>query len=291
MLYLDETKNDEDMRTFIVPTDFSQNAQNASVYAVQLARQLDARILLMHVYEEPVAISEYELSTIHFDTMKEHIQKRLQERKEALYEEFGREVPIETVVFGSNLIEHIRDLYEKPDVHLAVIGLTGAGMANFFLGSNTLNIVNNVGRIVLTVPPYAVFRPTRKIVFACDLWNVATTVPASRIRRIVNLLDAELLVLNIQRPQQPSPEAAAEKETLERMLEGIPHSFHAISKRNVVEGIKDFAREQSADLIAIIPRKHDFLEKMLRTNHTKNMLFHSGIPILTLPPEAAPDPQ
>lgn len=271
-----------------MPTDFSLNAQSAAEYAIQLAKQLDAGILLMHVYEEPVAISEYELSTIHFDTMKEHIVKRLEERKVALQHEFGVGVPIETVAFGSNLIYHIKEMYEKPGSQLVVIGLTGAGMANFFLGSNTLSIVNNVGRIVLTVPPHATFRPIKKVVFACDLWNVATTVPASRIRRVINLLGAELLVLNIQRPQQPSPEAEAEKETLEGMLEGIPHSFHAISKRNIIAGIKDFAREHEADLIAIIPRKHDFLEKLLGANHTKAMLFRSTIPILTLPPEDQP---
>lgn len=273
------------MRTFIVPTDFSQNAQHASNYAVQLAKQLNARIILMHAYEPPVAISEYEISTIHFDTMKEHILKRLQERKEALRQEYGSDVPIETTAFGNDLIGNIKKLYENPEAKLTIIGLTGAGMANFFLGSNTLNIVNNVGRIVLTVPPYVKFRPIRKVVFACDMVNVATVVPANRIKRIMSLVKAELLVLNIQKPKHPSPETEAEKETLEQMLEGISFSFHSLKGRNVIAGIKDFAKNHQADLIAIIPRKHDFLENLLRANHTKAMLFRSGIPILTLPPE------
>lgn len=273
------------MRRFIVPTDFSLNAQSAAEYAIQLARQLKAGILLMHVYEEPVAISEYELSTIHFDTMKEHIVKRLEERKVALRHEFGTEVPIETVAFGSNLIYHIKEMYEQPGSELVVIGLTGAGMANFFLGSNTLSIVNNVGRIVLTVPPHATFRPVKRVVLACDLWNVSTTVPTSRIQRVMSLLGAELLVLNIRRTDQDAQDRSMEKEALDHVLEGIPHSFHTLSKRNVIAGIKDFAREQQADLIAIIPRKHDFIEKLLGTNHTKAMLFKSTIPILTLPPD------
>jgi nucleotide-binding universal stress UspA family protein len=273
------------MRTFIVPTDFSQNAQHASEYTVQLAKQLNARVILMHAYEAPVAISEYEISTIHFDTMKEHILKRLKERKQLLEEKFGKDVPIETIAFSNDLVGHIKKLYENADARLAVIGLTGAGMANFFLGSNTLNIVNNLGRMVLTVPPYANFRPIRKMIFACDMWNVAATVPVTRIKRLMDILHAELLVLNIQKPQQPSPEIEAEKETLEKMLEGIPFSFHSITRRNIIAGIKDFAKKQEADLVAIIPRKHDFIENLLRTNHTKAMLFRSGIPILTLPPE------
>lgn len=273
------------MRTFIVPTDFSQNAQHASNYAAQLAKQLNARVTLMHAYEEPVAISEYEISTLHFDTMKDHILKRLKERKDALQEEYGSDIPIETIAFSNDLIGNIKKLYEDPEAKLAVIGLTGAGMANFFLGSNTLNIVNNVGRMVLTVPPFVKFRPIRKVVFACDMVNVAQVVPANRIKRIMGLLNAELLVLNIQKPQQPAPEIGAEKETLEKMLEGIPFSFNSLKRRNIIAGIKDFAKDMQADLIAIIPRKYDFLENLLRTNHTKAMLFRSGVPILTLPPE------
>jgi nucleotide-binding universal stress UspA family protein len=217
--------------------------------------------------------------------MKEHILKRLDERREALHDAYGGDIPIETIAYSNDLIGNIKKLYEDPEAKLVVIGLTGAGMANFFLGSNTLNIVNNVGRIVLTVPPFAAFRPIRKVVFACDMWNVAATVPVARMKRIMALLDAELQVLNIQKPQQPSPEAEAEKETLEKLLDGIPFSFHTLARRNVIAGIKDFVRSEHADLIAIIPRKHDFLENLLRPNHTKAMLFRSGVPILTLPEE------
>ncbi|MGH2643630.1 MAG: universal stress protein [Chitinophagaceae bacterium] len=273
------------MRSFIVPTDFSQNAQHASAYALQLAKQLHTKVILMHAFEEPVSVSEYEISNVQFYNMKDHILKRLEDMKEDLESRFGNDVPIELAVFNNDLVGNIKILYDDPDARLIVIGLTGAGMANFFLGSNTLKIVNNIERAVLTVPPYANFRPVKKIVFATDMWNVAETVPAKRIKRIVELLQAELLVLSIQKPQQPSPELEAEKEMLAKKLQGLPYTFHEISKRNRVTGIKDFAREQKADLIAIVPEKYDFLENLLKTNHTKAMLFKSGIPILTLPPE------
>lgn len=273
------------MRTFIVPTDFSQNAQHASAYAVQLARQLHTRVILMHVFEEPVSVSEYEISNIRFDNMKDHILKRLEDVKKDLENRFGKEAPVEVAVFNNDLIGNIKRLYEDPDARLVVIGLTGAGMANFFLGSNTLKIVNNIERAVLTVPPYANFKPVKKIVFATDLWNLAETVPAKRIKRIVELLEAELLVLSIQKPQQPSPEIEAEKEILAQKLKGTPYTFYEITSRNRVSGIKDFVKEQKADLIAIVPEKHDFLENLLKANHTKTMLFRSGVPILTLPPE------
>lgn len=279
------------MKTFIVPTDFSINAQHASSYAVQLAQQLEARILLMHAYEEPVAVSEYELSSIHFDTMKEHILKRLEERKHELQEAYGSKTPIEYVACNNNLIGHIRKLYEKHDARLVIIGLTGAGMANFFLGSNTLNIVNEAGHPVITVPPHAPFRPIRKVVFACDMKDVARSVPAEKIKKILQVVHAELLVINIRHPRTSEEETENEKATLEKMLQGIPFSFHSISKKNITAGIKDFVRQQDADLIMIIPKKHDFLNTLIHASHTKAMLFRSSVPIMTIPMEAELQPE
>lgn len=273
------------MKNFIVPTDFSQNAKHASAYAIQLATQLHTRIILMHAFEAPIAVSEYELTTIHFHSMKERVMEQLEDRKLELQAQFGETVPIECVTFDNDLIGHIKELYADPDARLAVIGLTGAGMVNFFLGSNTLNIVNNVGRMILTVPPYADFRPIKKILFACEMKNVASTVPIKRIKRLLELLNATLLVLDIHFSQKVSPEKKAEIETLKKMLEGFSFSFHTIDKHNIVAGIKDYAREQKADLIAIIPQKRDFLESLLGGNRTKAMLFRSTIPILTIPPD------
>lgn len=273
------------MRTFIVPTDFSENARQACRYAMQLAGQLGARVLLMHSWEAPVAISEYEISTLHFETMKEHVTGELEETRRELLEEFGEQVPVETRVVFDDLVGNIRKLYEDPEARLAIVGLTGSGRRSLLLGSNTISIVRGTGRIVLTVPPLAAFRPIRKVVFAIRMTRLAETVPAKRIRRIMDLLQAELLVLQIARPGQAEGEMQAGRELLAKMLEGVPCSFHRLGGRGIVAGIREFCLQQHADLVAIVPRKPDFPEGLLRTNQTRAMLFRSRIPILTLPPE------
>jgi nucleotide-binding universal stress UspA family protein len=252
---------------------------------VQLAARLDARVLLMHSYEAPVAISEYEVSSLHFDMMKEHIREELEESKRALVEEFGGQVPVDTVMVLDDLTGNLRKLYEDAEAKLAVIGLTGSGKRNFLLGSNTVAIVRSVGRVVLTVPPFAYFRPIRRVVFACHSGGIASAVPADRIKRIMDLLDAELLVLQVARPGQPEAEVQAGAELLARMLEGVRCSFHTLRERNVVAGIREFCLREHADLVAIIPRRPDFPESLLKTNQTRAILFKSRIPILTLPPE------
>lgn len=47
------------MKTILVATDFSAAAHNASLYAVELARAFNARIILFNAFQQaPVPVSE-----------------------------------------------------------------------------------------------------------------------------------------------------------------------------------------------------------------------------------------
>lgn len=274
------------MKTIIVPTDFSRNAYAASEYAAQMALHRGDKLLLIHAFEPPIAFSEYEVSTINYDSMKHRVVEKLEEVKAELIERFGPNLIIDTINFNDNLLDHLKSLYDQNDTKLAVIGLTGAGMVNFLLGSNTLNIVNGLKRAVLTVPPHVVYRPVRKIVFAFDLWNVEATLPIKKLKEIRTALQAELLIFNIVGTKKGHEEEwATDRQKLHQLMEGVPYSFHTVESKRIVQGVRAFAREQQADLIAIVPREHDFLENLLWGNHTKALLFRSRIPILTLPPD------
>jgi nucleotide-binding universal stress UspA family protein len=46
------------MKTILVPTDFSEAAKNAAEYAINLAKVLNTKVTLFHVYHVPLPISE-----------------------------------------------------------------------------------------------------------------------------------------------------------------------------------------------------------------------------------------
>ena len=45
------------MKTIIVPTDFSETAANALNYAIEMAKEINASITLLHAYIVPVSIT------------------------------------------------------------------------------------------------------------------------------------------------------------------------------------------------------------------------------------------
>ncbi|PJJ76744.1 nucleotide-binding universal stress UspA family protein [Thermoflavifilum aggregans] len=291
------------MVTILAPTDFSLNARHATTYAAKLiAHQFhnDGKLILLHVFEAPSAISEYELNMLHFDTMKTYIRERLEERKNELKEEVDRHLHIECVATNEGLLEHVRRLCHHYQVDFVVIGLTGAGMGNIFMGSHTVEIAQHAGYPVITVPPRAEFpgeRNIRKIVFAYDFsagqpGGEGLASPEAhphfhafaRIRKVVQLLGVELLVMHVGHPKK---EEDAQMETQQRFLQeyfsGLQVSFHRISSRHVVSGIKDFVRDQQADMILLIPQQQRWPGSLLKMKHTRAVLFRSTVPVLTIP--------
>lgn len=47
------------MKKILFPTDFSDNSNNAFVYALKLAEKLQAEVITLHVYQFPVLDSSY----------------------------------------------------------------------------------------------------------------------------------------------------------------------------------------------------------------------------------------
>src|SRR5436190_19202634 len=60
------------MKTILVPTDFSKDADNALRYAVEIAREAKAGIILMHAFETPVLFGEAALLTIQMNYASLH---------------------------------------------------------------------------------------------------------------------------------------------------------------------------------------------------------------------------
>ena len=45
------------MKKILFPTDFSETANNAFIYAIHLAKSLEAELIVLHTFERPVISS------------------------------------------------------------------------------------------------------------------------------------------------------------------------------------------------------------------------------------------
>ncbi|KAA2244734.1 universal stress protein [Chitinophaga agrisoli] len=275
------------MKTIIVPTDFSETAYNAARYALGLAGQMDtSRIVLYHAYELIVPIPEVPTTVpmVNPEELRAASLEGLEKMKRELLPLLPDNASLETRAENSLLPAQIDQLCRQEEADLVVMGITGGSqLEEILVGSNTVDVVKHTTCPVIIVPSAARFTPIRKMVFACDFRKVVQNTPVQPLKKLLDVFRPELHVLNIDHDSKHfTSDTPYETLMLDTLLEGYNPQFHFIDHTNVVQGIMDFAVQQEADLILIIPKKHGLFEHIFKRSRTTQLAFHTHIPLLTI---------
>lgn len=274
------------MKTIIVPTDFSPAAINAMHYALNMARVINAGIMLLHVYQVPVSYnnSDIPLPLMDIDELEKINEEKLQELKEAAERASSMKLKISTEVKLGDLADELETICTATQPFAIVMGTRGSGFVERLLvGSATLSVMRRLNWPVLVVPPGAIFKGIQKIGFACDFKKVVETTPAAYIKEWVKTFDATMSVLNVDHKKNAATVNAEEQSALlHTLLEETHPQYFFIDNPDVEKGINEFAESNNLDLLIVIPRKHRLLDSLFQKSHTKELAFHSHIPILAV---------
>ena len=141
----------------LVPTDLSKRAELAFVKAVFLAHQFNSEITLLNVHEEFQSKDELIMSRVSVETLQEKYKNIALEAKMKIKKLISK-------VHAEDILIHILLREGKPSkeiikvakeivVDLIVIGTNGKdGIADYFLGTTTNNVIENTKIPVLVVP-------------------------------------------------------------------------------------------------------------------------------------------
>lgn len=141
------------IKTILFPTDFSQGARAAMDYALSLAKDYNARLILLYVMQD-ISIAEWYIpSAVSVADMIEDMEKSAwKEMEKWKAEAQARLKDVEKmVVRGVPFVEIIKTAKEK-GVDLIVIGTHGrTGIDHMLFGSTAEKVVRKAPCPVLTV--------------------------------------------------------------------------------------------------------------------------------------------
>lgn len=190
------------MNTIIVPTDFSLNAENAIRYAIQLARQRNIKIVYAHIYSTPIITSEAGL--VYVDSLSESIKQKaertLSENIDKIYNSLGmnRNLLLSEfeVVEALTISSGLEKIIKKYKADIVIMGTHGAtGLKKIFLGSNAVDVIENIDIPVLTVPGNSSYNNFSSIAYASDFKDIDTEMGA--VIDFAKLFEANLNVIHI----------------------------------------------------------------------------------------------
>lgn len=262
------------MKKLLVPTDFSDNANNALAYAIYLANIFGSEITLLNTYKVYTATGS--LTSVE-RYIKEDSERGLQTIVDRYSDQLTGGATIVTKILKGDTVGSIARTAEQ-GYDLIIMGTQGAsGLAEIFIGSTTNGVIKNTKTPVLAVPEKFAYRPIENIVMAVD---EEETFDEHLLLPLVAIAKQSGAMLRLYHKDVGND---GMNTAVDKFLEGIERTYHyELDSDNVNESINRFVKEQNADLLCMIRRQRSFIENIFHDSVTTNEVFNSPVPLLIL---------
>ena len=143
----------EKLDKILFALDFSENSEHAFDYAFSLARNFSARLVIIHVIQEPVDLSGFYVPHISFDSL----EKEIAEGAEKMMKKFCDTMIMDFTNYETAIVAGIpyQEILKKADdenISLIVMGTQGRkGIDHLLFGSTAERVVRNARCPVMTV--------------------------------------------------------------------------------------------------------------------------------------------
>jgi len=277
------------MKQILVPTDFSEQAENALQLATEMAKANDAELLVLHVVEIP---GQQSFSTTgepdYVDEMEAvFIKKMIEKGRDQLAELEGRSelqgVNVKTNLKAGNAYHNISDIISDYQPDLIVMGTNGAtGAEEILIGSNTEKVVRNAHCPVLSLKKQVKLAELDDILFASDMKDEGLDL-VKRLQNIVQHSQAKIHLLRVNTPNNFEGSA----QTMNRMKayvekNGLEAEQHIYNSNTEEEGIMEFADSNDIDMIVMGTHGRKGLMHLFSGSIAEDVVNHSKLPVLTL---------
>lgn len=273
------------MKTILVPTDFSETAENALSYAIEISKLTDAKIILFHVYYPPVMISEAPIMMPSLVEFEKECINDLANLQHIIYQKHGNKIQVEYKCECGFAVDEINLFCDKNKIDLIVMGMQGGGyFTEKIIGSLTTSLIHNTKYPVLVIDKTVTFKNIKKLVLACDYIKIPNDLIFEPLKEFIKLFKPHVYVLNIVKELEnvPTLNETTAGVRIEHVLDSIEHTFHFAQNEDVIAGLNEFITEKNIDMVVMIPRIHSVLKNLFNESNTKKMAFHSEIPLLSL---------
>lgn len=266
-------------KKILFPTDFTDQSIQALKHTVELNKNLGFEIIIFHAYFRP-----YEEG---FDL--EGKLKKTEQDVEQHFQQLPSKIPdlkSQNHSFKKalgDLIDSVVEMVETDSIGLIVMSTKGAvGLGELF-GTKTAKIIKSVSIPVIVVPTDASLMPVEKISLACDY---AEEIPLPKLDLLVYLsekmhLDLDLITLNRDEKTMTKKELK-NRENLMNNLSNLPVKVSFTDNAHLPTGLIRHAKSNNINMIGIIPKSYNFMERIFHESLTQDMAFLSPIPVLVL---------
>ncbi|WAC02325.1 universal stress protein [Lacinutrix neustonica] len=275
------------MTNILLPTDFSDNAWSAAVYALKLYANEACTFYFLNSTKFKASATRSYITTKYIETLRDEALQELSDlKKMARVANANANHKFEIIASDKNLETAINSTLLLHDIELVVMGTKGAtGAKELFFGSNTIHIINNIKDCpVLVVPDEYDFAIPKEIAFPTGFNRYYSHIELDPLRTVSALYDSKIKIIHINTEDHLTAVQKYNKEMLHDYLKQYEHSFHWLPKyTKKASAINEFIIDLNINLLVMVNYKHSFIEKILKEPVVKNIGFQPIVPFLVIP--------
>jgi nucleotide-binding universal stress UspA family protein len=270
------------METILIATDFSAAARTATLYGFKLAKSIHAKVVLFTAYQAPAVYPDGSVFISPDDNERMYFKKLLEEA-EAL--DPLRTVALETECYNGPITDSILGVAEERNAAYIIVGMKGSGreMRKFF-GSTVTYLCKKSFIPVIVVPEEAAFSIPKTIALASDINEDSDIHILKPFKKLaLNFNSRVFIVKVIKKSMDQAAERLVRPERLKDFLSFVNYTFEYLEGDNVAKAMNTFVKQHAVDMVAVIPHEHTLIERLFTRSVTKDLVFHSHVPLLIIP--------
>ena len=253
------------IKKVLVPVDFSDTSENTLKYLSGLVKSSpDIEITLLHICNPDQEISE-----------------ALSEQLAGLSSQWVEQLPTCVCrIECGEIVDTIVNVHQEVSSDLIVMGTHGSHEDDS--ETNTSKLVLQADCPVLVIPDLIKSFKLKNIALALGENTIDNMGGLKALHDIARSFDATVHILTINRDGGSPSVKEENQQILEYYLDSLLY-FHAFPQNSDIElGIFDYVKEQSIDMLAILPRNHSKSTTPSEGRLTKLLTLHAEVPLLTI---------
>jgi nucleotide-binding universal stress UspA family protein len=270
------------MKTIIVCTDFSHEAENATHYAAFMAKENKYTIVLFNLQTVSIHALNAQASADFFYTQTLKNQKKLEDKATELNTLYA----IETThhLASGNFMEELENCMQIHECDFIVMGMSEKTLEQKLLGNSVTRAIHRIKIPILIVPSHIEYTGIRKILFAYDTHKSMTWTAMNDIYYFINEFNAEIEVFNVSESLEDFTEVIHDIDLNSGYdLDDIKYSFKMIQSIEVIKAIEEEIRLTNPDLLTMVPYKYNLVESLFHRSKTAIMTYKNKVPLLSIP--------
>jgi nucleotide-binding universal stress UspA family protein len=270
------------MKTFFVATDFSNAAHNALVYAANLAKHIGARIILFHAYQRVLTSADM--------VVMETTDELREKCEELVHDEVAEikklmDVDIEGRIALGSINSTILKAAENLQSDYIIVGMKGTGKTvRKIFGSTAIAMCRQSHIPVIAVPEFANFTKPETVALASDISDETNMHILDPLLAFGQTFRSNIFVVRVTSNVKNEMFVRLEKTTrIKWHLQEMNPNFEYLNDDDVVHALHEFVSHNQVNMLVLIGREHNFLEKLFLKSVIKEMLFETHVPLMVLP--------